>query len=75
MRHKNKTLLTLSLAALSTAALGVTSSASAATLDEVTSRGELQCGVNVGLSGFSSPDENGNWQGLDVETCRAISAA
>ncbi|MGQ7248563.1 amino acid ABC transporter substrate-binding protein [Halomonas sp. V046] len=72
MRHNNKTLLTFSVAALT---LGMATAASAATLDEVKQRGNLSCGVNVGLSGFSSPDENGDWQGLDVETCRAVSAA
>ncbi|MCL7941768.1 amino acid ABC transporter substrate-binding protein [Halomonas sp. ATCH28] len=72
MRYNNKTLLSLSAAAL---CVGMVSSASAATLDEVKERGELRCGVNVGLSGFSSPDENGTWQGLDVETCRGIAAA
>ncbi|MDT8879289.1 amino acid ABC transporter substrate-binding protein [Halomonas saccharevitans] len=72
MRNNNKTLLSLSAAAL---CVGMVSSASAATLDEVKERGELRCGVNVGLSGFSSPDEDGTWQGLDVETCRGIAAA
>lgn len=72
MRYNNKTLLSLSAAAL---CVGMVSSASAATLDEVKERGELRCGVNVGLSGFSSPDEDGTWQGLDVETCRGIAAA
>ena len=72
MRYNNKTLLSLSAAAL---CVGLASSASAATLDEVKERGELRCGVNVGLSGFSSPDEDGTWQGLDVETCRGIAAA
>ena len=72
MRYNNKTLLSLSAAAL---CVGMASSASAATLDEVKERGELRCGVNVGLSGFSSPDEDGTWQGLDVETCRGIAAA
>ncbi len=72
MRYNNKTLLSFSAAAL---CLGVVSSASAATLDEVKERGELRCGVNVGLSGFSSPDQDGTWQGLDVETCRGIAAA
>ncbi|MDW7745497.1 amino acid ABC transporter substrate-binding protein [Halomonas sp.] len=72
MRYNNKTLLSLSAAAL---CLGAVSSASAATLDEVQKRGELRCGVNVGLSGFSSPDQDGTWQGLDVETCRGIAAA
>lgn len=72
MRYNNKTLLSLSAAAL---CVGMASSASAATLDEVQERGELRCGVNVGLSGFSSPDQDGTWQGLDVETCRGIAAA
>ena len=38
-------------------------------------RGQLSCGVNVGLAGFSAPDDKGNWTGLDVDYCRAIAAA
>ncbi|MFG6176491.1 amino acid ABC transporter substrate-binding protein [Halomonas sp. THAF12] len=72
MRNNNKTLIALSVATLG---LGMATSASASTLDEVKERGTLRCGVNVGLSGFSSPDENGTWQGLDVQTCRAVSSA
>ncbi|SDN92272.1 amino acid ABC transporter substrate-binding protein, PAAT family [Halomonas shengliensis] len=72
MRYNNKMLWSLPALALG---LGLSAQASAATLDEVKERGELRCGVNVGLSGFSSPDENGTWQGLDVETCRGIAAA
>lgn len=72
MRYNNKMLLSLPAVALG---MGLAANASAATLDEVQERGELRCGVNVGLSGFSSPDENGTWQGLDVETCRGIAAA
>ncbi|MEH6355177.1 MAG: amino acid ABC transporter substrate-binding protein, partial [Marinobacter sp.] len=47
----------------------------AATLDDVKSRGHVQCGVTSGLPGFSQPDQNGNWTGLDVDTCRAVAAA
>src|SRR5699024_8560847 len=43
--------------------------------DEVQSRGYLKCGVNTGLPGFSAPDQNGNWSGLDVSYCRAVAAA
>lgn len=50
-------------------------SVQAATLDDVKSRGHVQCGVTSGLPGFSQPDENGNWTGLDVDTCRAVAAA
>ena len=32
-------------------------------------------GVNVGVAGFSLPDEKGVWKGLDVDTAKAIAAA
>ncbi len=53
----------------------VTTAASAQTLKTVQDRGMLACGVSQGLPGFSSPDDKGNWTGLDVDVCRAISAA
>ena len=49
--------------------------ASAATLDGVKAKGHVQCGVNTGLIGFSAPDDQGNWKGLDVDFCRAVAAA
>ncbi|MBJ2153589.1 amino acid ABC transporter substrate-binding protein [Paracoccus sp. IB05] len=49
--------------------------ASAATLDDVKARGELNCGVNVGLTGFGMADANGTWVGFDVDLCRAVAAA
>jgi len=49
--------------------------ASAQTLKTVKDRGLLSCGVGQGLPGFSSPDDKGNWTGLDVDICRAIAAA
>jgi general L-amino acid transport system substrate-binding protein len=45
------------------------------TLDAIKSRGQVVCGVNVGLAGFSAADSNGKWSGLDVDICRAIAAA
>ncbi|WP_115855426.1 amino acid ABC transporter substrate-binding protein [Kushneria indalinina] len=47
----------------------------AATLDDVKSRGQLRCGVSDGLAGFSSPNAQGQWQGIDVDFCRAVAAA
>ena len=44
------------------------------TLDTVKKRGYVQCGVSTGIQGFSSPGSKGNWQGLDVDMCRAIAA-
>ncbi|MFN7956432.1 MAG: amino acid ABC transporter substrate-binding protein [bacterium] len=48
---------------------------SAGTLDTVKQRGQLVCGVNVGLAGFSIPDSQGRWVGLDADFCRALAAA
>jgi general L-amino acid transport system substrate-binding protein len=62
--------VTLALAAGLTA-----QAASAQTLKTVKDRGQLSCGVSQGLPGFSTPDDKGNWTGLDVDICRAIAAA
>jgi general L-amino acid transport system substrate-binding protein len=48
--------------------------ASAATLDAVKQRGTLVCGVSAGFAGFSMPDSQGNFKGLDVDYCRALAA-
>lgn len=45
------------------------------TLEQVKARGSLSCGTNTGLAGFALPDDKGNWTGIDVDVCRAISAA
>ncbi len=46
-----------------------------ATLDSVKKKGFVQCGVSIGLPGFSIADDKGNWTGLDVDICRAVAAA
>lgn len=50
------------------------SASSAATLDTVKQRGTLVCGVSTGFAGFSAPDSQGNFKGLDVDYCRALAA-
>ena len=45
------------------------------TIDAIKARGQLVCGVNTGLAGFSQADSAGNWSGLDVDVCRAIAAS
>jgi general L-amino acid transport system substrate-binding protein len=50
------------------------SAAGAATLDTVKQRGTLVCGVSAGFAGFSAPDSQGNYKGLDVDYCRALAA-
>jgi general L-amino acid transport system substrate-binding protein len=45
------------------------------TLDAIKQRGHIQCGVSTGVAGFSLPDSQGNWSGLDVDYCHALAAA
>ena len=54
---------------------GTEQSASNSRLNSVKSRGNLICGVNGQLPGFSFVDENGEYSGMDVDLCRAVAAA
>ncbi len=45
-------------------------------LDAVKARGQLICGVAVGgIAGFMMVDSQGKWTGMNVDICRAVSAA
>ncbi|UOF93698.1 MAG: amino acid ABC transporter substrate-binding protein [Bordetella sp.] len=48
---------------------------SANTLNLVRQRNMILCGATTGFFGFSSLDSKGIWQGLDIDFCRALSAA
>jgi general L-amino acid transport system substrate-binding protein len=52
-----------------------TAASAQATLNNVKQKGFLSCGSNPSLAGCGVPDAQGNWTGMDVEFCRAISAA
>ena len=45
------------------------------TFDAIKARGTLICGVNVGVAGFSLPDSQGTWRGMDADLCRGLAAA
>ena len=45
------------------------------TLDAVQKRGNIECGVHLGLPGFSFANDKGEWSGLDVEYCKSLAAA
>jgi len=45
------------------------------TLAAVRAKGYVTCAVTTGLAGFSMPDRQGHYTGLDVDVCRAIAAA
>jgi general L-amino acid transport system substrate-binding protein len=51
------------------------SAADAATLDTVKGRQALLCGVSQGAPGFSTVNDKGEWNGMDVDFCRGLSAA
>jgi len=52
-----------------------TITSNAGTLEDVKTRGKLNCIVSSGLAGFAAPDKKGNWTGFDVDFCRAVAAA
>ena len=72
IRHK------LGLAAI-VVGLGVGMSMASASaqsiLETVQKRGQLICGANGQLPGFSMASERGDWQGIDADLCRAVAAA
>ena len=43
--------------------------------EEIQNRGNIVCGVNERLPGFGSVDDQGNFEGFDVDFCRALAAA
>ncbi len=67
----------LGLLSAAAAALAITALPAHAgkTLDAIKARGQVVCGVNVGLAGFSVADSNGAWSGMDVDHCKAFAAA
>ena len=71
MRHL-KTLATLATALGTLTALPAHAGK---TLDGIRARGQVVCGVNTGLAGFSAADSAGKWSGLDVDVCRALAAS
>jgi general L-amino acid transport system substrate-binding protein len=54
---------------------GAPAQAAAPTLALVKQRGQLLCGINGQLPGFSALNEKKEWAGFEIEFCRAIAAA
>src|SRR6187200_1287523 len=67
-------LFTASLLAL-TAGASAQQLAPSPTLDAIKARGNLECGVHLGLPGFSFANDKGEWTGLDVDYCKSLAAA
>jgi len=69
---------TVQTAAISTILLAIsvlTPAQAGTSFDAIKERGHVQCGVSQGMPGFSMPDSQGVWRGLNVDMCRAIAAA
>ena len=73
MKRPQISIATLTLTAM--AALLSLPALAGKTLDGIKARGQLVCGVNTGVAGFSATDSKGRWTGLDVDICRAAAAA
>ena len=65
----------LALGALFLAVLAGPAHAQSPTLETVKARGAVRCGTSPGFPGFSMPDSQGVYRGLDVDMCRAVAAA
>jgi general L-amino acid transport system substrate-binding protein len=61
--------------AIATALLLAVPASAQSTRDTVKKRGEIICGVDGTLPGFSLFNAVKEWEGLDVDLCRAIAAA
>lgn len=49
--------------------------ANAATLQTVKERGYVLCGSGNATMGFYMPNDAGEWEGLEIDTCRALAVA
>ncbi len=71
----SKTVSCLALPLLCLTALAAPALAQSPTLDAVRARGALRCGTSPGFPGFSMPDSQGIYHGIDVDVCRAVAAS
>ncbi len=70
-----RTLLKSILAASVIAAASATTATAGAILDEIKERGKLRCGIYQNVPALATLDDQGRWQGFDVDYCRALAAA
>ena len=68
-------ILSVGLLALSATGAAAQQLAPSPTLDAIKARGNVECGVHLGLPGFSFANDKGEWSGLDVDYCKSLAAA
>lgn len=73
----NKLKAAIAVTAAATAWLAATEFAAAAddTLSVIRGRDSLICGVDPGVPGYSAPDADGVYHGLDIDLCKAVATA
>ena len=49
--------------------------AAAGTLADVKAKGFVQCGISTGVAGFAFTTAAGEWDGFDIDICRAVATA
>ncbi|MDO9499060.1 MAG: transporter substrate-binding domain-containing protein [Falsiroseomonas sp.] len=70
-----RNLLSATLLAVCLVAPAIQAQPAGDALASIRARGELACGVNGALPGFSAPDAQGAMRGFDADFCRAVAAA
>ena len=68
-------ILSAGLLALTATGAAAQQLAPSPTLDAIKARGNVECGVHLGLPGFSFANDKGEWSGLDVDYCKAVATA
>ena len=56
-------------------ALGPADASAQSRLQRIRARGHLVCGVETGVAGFATIDAQRHYSGLDIDICRAVTAA
>jgi general L-amino acid transport system substrate-binding protein len=57
------------------AGIGAGAATAGEILDDIKARGKLRCGIYQNVPGLATLSDKGEWQGFDVDYCRAVAAA
>lgn len=72
---KRLVLVALLIVAMLVVGAGLTAAQDGHIVERIRDRGELICGVNSVLPGFGTQNDAGEFEGFDVDICRAVAAA
>jgi general L-amino acid transport system substrate-binding protein len=75
MRKLSSLLLATMLLAAPLTGCGDTGGSQVSRLNTIKERGQLICGVEGNIPGFSFVDQSGSYSGIDVDVCKAVAAA